>query len=125
MASGIAAAAWFDLTIESVVRGHHIYKNRWTPVIGEILLCEQEWDNVEDQFAVAVVKTGVVVGHIPRKISRVCWYFLEHQGGMLCEVAGTCRYSQDLLQGGLEVPCLLHFSHTSEALLHKLKELLQ
>ena len=70
----------------------------------------------------AVVKTGVVVGHIPRKILRVCWYFLEHQGG---EVAETCRYSQDLLQGGLEVPCFLHFSHTSEALLHKLEELLQ
>ena len=53
---------------ESVVRGHHIYKTVWTPVIGEELPVEREEDNQHDQHAVAVVKNGDIVGHIPRSI---------------------------------------------------------
>ena len=46
---------------ESVVRGHHIYKTVWTPVIGEELPVEREEDNQHDQHAVAVVKNGYVL----------------------------------------------------------------
>ena len=53
---------------ESVVRGHHIYKTVWTPVIGEELPVEREEDNQHDQHAVAVVKNGDIVGHMPRSI---------------------------------------------------------
>ena len=62
---------------ESVVRGHHIYKTVWTPVIGEELPVEREEDNQHDQHAVAVVKNGDIVGHMPRSISRVSCFFLE------------------------------------------------
>ena len=41
--------------MESVVRGHHIYKNVWTPFVGEVLHVEQEAHNPEDCFAVAVL----------------------------------------------------------------------
>ena len=51
---------------ESVVRGHHVYKVIWTPVIGEELEVRTEDDNDHDQHAVAVVKDGVVIGHMPR-----------------------------------------------------------
>ena len=43
---------------ESVVRGHHVYKAIWTPVIGEELEVRTEDDNDHDQHAVAVVKDG-------------------------------------------------------------------
>ena len=50
---------------ESVVRDHHVYKVIWTPVIGEELEVRTEDDNDHDQHAVAVVKDGVVIGHMP------------------------------------------------------------
>ena len=42
---------------ESVIRGHHVYKDIWTPFVGEILNVQQEVHNAEDRFAVAVVST--------------------------------------------------------------------
>ena len=42
---------------ESVIRGHHVYKDIWTPFIGEIRNVQQEVHNAEDRFAVAVVST--------------------------------------------------------------------
>ena len=38
--------------MDSRIRGHHVYKTVWTPVIGEILSCEREEDNLHDLFAV-------------------------------------------------------------------------
>ena len=40
--------------------------------------------------------------------------FLRREGTIICEVTGTRRYSVDLPQGGLEIPCKLFF--TAEAL---------
>ena len=56
---------------ESIVRGHHVYKAIWTPVIGEELEVRTEDDNEHDQHAVAVVKDGVVIGHMPRLAAEV------------------------------------------------------
>ena len=62
---------------DSVVRGHHIHKTVWTPVIGEELLVEREVGNQHDQHGVAVVKAGDIVGHMPHSISRVSCFFLK------------------------------------------------
>ena len=56
---------------ESVVRGHHVYKISWTPVIGEELMLETEDDNEDDEHTVAVMKDGDIVGHVARSISNV------------------------------------------------------
>ena len=42
-----------DLTVDSVIRGYHVYTDIWVSIIGEILFCEQEPGNEEDRFAVA------------------------------------------------------------------------
>ena len=44
------------LTLESVIRGHHIYKSRWTPLLGETLNTCLELDNEHDKYAVSIVK---------------------------------------------------------------------
>ena len=49
----------------SVVRGHHIYKVVWTPEVGEILHLRTEEGNEHNEHAVAVVKDGLIVGHVP------------------------------------------------------------
>lgn len=97
------------LCLESCVRGHHIYKKRWTPLVGERLRTRKEDGNCHDRFAVAVFKADKsTVGHIPREFSRIACYFLTHGGEITCEVTGRRRRS--VAPGkGLEVPCTYTF----------------
>ena len=57
--------------IDSVVRGHHIYKTIWTPLLGEILEAEREDESDHDEYTVAITRRGDVVRHVPREISRI------------------------------------------------------
>lgn len=93
-----------------MIRGYHVYQSIWTPVIGEELCCARELSNPQDPFAVKITKGGSTVGHIPRKISSVCAVFLQKGGTIDCVVTAARRYSADLPQGGLEIPCILNFS---------------
>jgi len=117
-----------ELSLKSVVRGYHVYMRIWDPVIGDILACKQERDNDEDEFAVAVCPIesldSLIVGHIPREISRICWYFLEEGGSILCEISGRRQYSRDLIRGGLQIPCLYHFWHNNRRVIRRLHVLL-
>ena len=48
--------------------------------MGEELECDREPENSCDRYTVAVKRSGVVIGHLPRKISRVCSLFLRRGG---------------------------------------------
>ena len=55
----------------------------------------------------AVIKDDRVVGHLP-KLNSVAFSLFIRQGGTIkCEITGPRRYSSDLAQGGLEIPCTL------------------
>ena len=95
---------------QAMIRGYHVYKEIWDAVKGECLECKRERSNRFDPFAVSVMKQGTIVGHLPRKISAVCSLFLLRNGTISCQVSGTRRYSSDIPQGGLEIPCILTFS---------------
>ena len=69
--------------VESCVRGHHLYKDVWSPSFGVVLQCTRELENTKDRYVVAVVWR-----------STVC-----------CEVTGTRCYSEDPPRGGLGIPC--------------------
>ena len=86
--------------VESIIRGHHIYKSIWNPIIGEELEVYREPDNVHDRRAVCVKKSGAIVGHVPCEISRVLGKFIRHGGTVSCRVSGSRQ-----LGHGLEVPC--------------------
>ena len=67
--------AMATLEMETCVRGFHVYKTIWEAAVGEELECGGERGNRVDRYAVAlvvVVKDEAVVGHVPRKISRMC-----------------------------------------------------
>ena len=51
---------------ESIVRGHHVYKDTWTPTMGEILEVQSEPENEHDHWAVCPLKSGTIIGHLPR-----------------------------------------------------------
>ena len=95
--------------VRSCVRGHHVFKSVWNPIIGQQLVCKRETNNPTDVYAVAVMRGSTVVGHVPRKISAACARFLERKGTIQCTITGSRRSSEDLPQGGLEVPCTLKF----------------
>ena len=114
-------ASW---SIDSCVRGFHVYQDIWTPVLHEELDCERERGNIEDLYAVAVKKNGHIVGHIPRKISAICSTFIRRGGCIICTVTGSRRYSRDLVQGGLEIPCVTTFITDSEIEVNKVKKIL-
>ena len=47
------------------------------------------------------------IGHVPREISRVCWYFLARNNTITCKVTDTERQHSINIPGkGLEVPCM-------------------
>ena len=96
-----------EARISSCVRGYHIYKEKWTAVIGEVLCCARETGNVLDRYAVGVLKGGDIVGHLPKKLSKICSLFLRRGGSISCKITGKRRHSRDLPQGGLEIPCTL------------------
>ena len=106
------------------VRGYHVYREVWAAAVGEVLICERESDNASDRYTVAVKREGTIVGHLPRKMTRVhvCSLFLRRGGSITCIVTGHRRYSADLPQGGLEVPCSLLFKAIPKEIL-KLKKI--
>ena len=53
---------------ESAICGHHVFKNIWTPRLGEVLLVSQEAGNIHDRRAVALLKADrIVVGHARKR----------------------------------------------------------
>ena len=74
----------FQLT--SCIRGFHVYENAWTPTHHEIIYCSHVEGHVHDPYAVKVIKSGIVVGHLPKKISVTCFLFLRKGGGISCQV---------------------------------------
>ena len=107
-----------------VVRGFHVYKVYWDPVIGEKLDTEPEQDGEKfgDKHCVAIKKGSITVGHVPKDISRLAKYFIVHGGTITCKITGK-RQRSKLMRGGLEVPCKYIFEITKkDAVLNRLKE---
>ena len=66
----------------TALRGYHVYSNTvgWKPYVQEKIILKREHKNPCDKFAVAgkVTMKGkiglIVVGHVPRELSRYMWY---------------------------------------------------
>ena len=85
---------------------------RENPVHGEELSCTRDIGNSHDPMAVAISKIDVdiiTVDYVPRRILALCSVFIRG-GTIRCIVNGLQRYSGDLPQGGLEIPCFLVFT---------------
>ena len=114
------------LNVEGYIVGYHVYKRIWSPVIDEVATAVRDEDNIHDHYAVAILEedTCCTVGHIPRKISKECYFFLKTGGSIKVKVTGQRRRS-DLPQGGLEIPCLMMLEHDDEKVIRKARQLLE
>ena len=109
-----------EFTIDSVIRGHHVYKEIWTPFVGEELTLTQENGNCHDRYAITVEKENdIIVGRVPRELSKIFRIFMEGGGLIKCEVTGRRKRGK-----GLEVPCT-YKCHGSKQLISKLKKSLK
>ena len=67
----------------SYVRGYHQYKSDWLSTVArETPMLTTEFNNRQDPFAVAVIKYGYIVGHVPRTISQTVSSFLGKYGSV-------------------------------------------
>ena len=98
----------------SHLQGYLVTINWWQ------LKCTKEANNPLDRYPVAVVNITPVstetVWHGPRWFSAICSTFLWRGGEICCTVIGSQRYSRDLPQGGLEIPCTLCFMGSGKEL---------
>ena len=58
-----------EVEVLSWIRGHHAYKDYWEIKIWEVLKLQREPTNQQDRGAIAIIKDGHVVGHIPKGIA--------------------------------------------------------
>lgn len=112
----MAVCAKKVLFVNSVVRGHHVYKDVWTPFIGEELTVLREPENEYDCFAVSIILDGSVVGCVPKELSRHFSRFLLGGGEIMCEITGRRRKGK-----GLEVPCVYKLRAENPQLVKKLQ----
>ena len=92
-------------------RGFHVYRNVWSPRIGQNLVVRQEVGNDHDPFAMSVGAnspgklTNFDTGrHILREISRFCHYFVNYRGFIEARVRESKYRPSPIPNSGLEIP---------------------
>ena len=101
----------FTFTFAMGLRGFHVYRNteNWKPVISQDVRFRREENIEKDRFAVGGFvripgRPGrVLVGHIPRELSRYVWHALLLGCQFNASVADTHYKPSPLIQGGLEI----------------------
>ena len=67
----------------TALRGFHVYRCEWKPYLNQPIEFKRELDNPYDRFAVAGKAKlpgklcPVIVGHVPREMSRHIWYAIR------------------------------------------------
>ena len=107
--------------------GHHVYKQTWTPFVGEKLDAAMQPNNINDKYAVAIFQGGrnKVSGYLPLgksgKFAKTIFYFLKAAKENRCQiiVLGKVMNKNDGL--GMKVPSRLIFT-AEEKYIEILKE---
>ena len=113
-----------SFSVPGIIRGYHVYQRIWTPFVGEKATTTREPGNQHDPYAVAVLEyqTLCTVGHLPREISKECSFFIRRNGVIDVEVTGP-RQKSAIPDMGMEIPCLLSFTHADPNQLQEAKKL--
>ena len=93
------------------IRGHHVYKEVWTPEIGESLFCKHD-ERLEakelDENAVGTYKKRIdeklLVGHLPIELSKLINFFIDIENNHVHAVVTGKR----IREVGLSVPAKFH-----------------
>ena len=124
------------LSCKIASRGWHYYgKNTWKrPKKDEIVFAEKESSKTaleHDPYSIAWKKknkskiTADVVGHVPKEISRVLFFFKSRGGKVVGRVLDKKCYPSPIPKGGLEVLLMVQFKIADEKrkYMERLKEI--
>ncbi len=87
-----------------------------------MLQVQKEEGNHHDPYAVCIKNNDNIIGHIPKKYSRIFWSFLNRRGHVEAIVTGPRKFADDLEHGGLDIPCKYLFVGEKQ-LVRKVKKL--
>ena len=100
--------------IGTYVKGYHVYKNIWEPIVNEELEAGMEPDNAMDKYAVCVKRNTSIVGHLPldknRKLAKMISYFLRADQDAEWKVVITGKEVNLGDGNGIQVLCKLKIS---------------
>ena len=108
-----------------MVRGYHEYQAIWSdPYVGEELIYEREvgihrlWHSKKKLMVTFGLLAMCLEEYRPAAV------FIRRGGrsSIKCLITGSRRHSSDLLQGGLEIPCILIFTTKCAELRDKTKK---
>ena len=72
---------YLESQIDTYVKGHHAYKDTWTPETGESHDAQIKTNNPVDKYAVCIREFGQVVGHLKKwendKFEKAMFFFLR------------------------------------------------
>ena len=92
-----------EFQFKSFITGYYHYCNIWTPEIGEELNTSSEIDNVNDEFAVSIIKDGnTIIGHAPWQIAKQFTALLKSGGSVVAKVTDD---PVTMRKQGIRVPC--------------------
>jgi len=96
----------------AAVRGFHYYQRFWVPEPEQPLNCFHEEGNLFDRFAIKMceIKEDKIVGHLPMEISRVTKFLLDRGARVSAKLSSTNYRRSPLVQGGIEIPCIVTVS---------------
>ena len=80
---------------------------------------------VEDKYAMALTFNDTTVGHVLKFLSKITHFFLKLRGDLVMKITGQRRYSQELDQGGMELPRTYVFTSTDAEMHAKLEMLVK
>ena len=95
------------LSVESVIRDHHVSKETWNPYKGEKLMCNhgnREEAKIFENHAVGTYKDSCLVGHVSIELSFSFRKFIEKRNNQIYAEVNSRRK----LENGLVVPCIYH-----------------
>ena len=107
----------YKIDFTCAIRGHHVYKTTWTPVLNEKLDCKKDTREEtlsHDKHSIGVYrKDGTLVGHMPIELSRLMDYFMKNkeENFVSATVAGPRKWSDKLLYGDNKMNVRLIMEH--------------
>ena len=104
-----------EISHETQIKGHHVYKEIWTPELGEYLEVQCEPENPVDKYAVCLkTSNGTTVGHLKKgksgRFAKTIFYFLRSHSQASCTAKVTGKRFNLGGGEGLQVPCILQFT---------------
>ena len=112
--------------VSTAIRGFHYYRKSWLP---EPEQTHQR--NTFDRFAIKVCEKdkNLIVGHLPIEISLVIKFLLDRGANVSAKLTSTHYRRSPLVQGGIEIPCVVTVSMpgtvTNQLLMERYKQFVE